>query len=262
MDFFLYLDKGTWAHRLDPRMKLLAVGGVFLIALLFSDPRYLLAPMGLILGVFYASRSLSNLRRLSLLIILPCLYCVLLWPLFVSGATPWITVRAQVITEEAVLFGMGMGLRLALMVLAGLWLLSTTTIEDLALGLQRAGLPPAICSALSLAFRWVPTLIGSAGLVVEAQRSRGLDLKAGNWFSRVKRYPPLLIPLIGHTLRHTHLLAMALESKGFGPGRRRHALHDPGLNRSDMLFGGVVLTVVLVCVWLRATGHGALLVRF
>jgi energy-coupling factor transport system permease protein len=262
MDYFLYLDRGTWAHRLDPRMKILAVGGVFLIALLFSDPRYLLIPMGLMLGLFHASRSMTNLRRLSLLIVLPCLYCVLLWPLFVSGTTPWITVRTRVITEEAVLFGMGMGLRLAVMVLAGLWLLSSTTIEDLAQGLQRMGLPAPVCSALSLAFRWVPTLIGSAGLVVEAQRSRGLDLKTGNWFSRAKRYPPLLIPLIGHTLRHTHLLAMALESKGFGPGRHRHALHDLTFKRADRLFGSVVLTVVLVSIWLRATGHGVLLVHF
>ena len=101
MDFFLYLDKGTWAHRLDPRVKVLAVGSLFLVALLFSDPRYLIVPTALMLGIFIATRTWENVRKLWLLIALPCLYCLLLWPIFVTGKTPWFTLGTHVLTKEA-----------------------------------------------------------------------------------------------------------------------------------------------------------------
>lgn len=262
MDFFLYLDKESWAHRLDPRVKVLAAGGIFLVALLFVDPRYLVVPTGLMFALFIATRSWENVRKLWLLIALPCLYAVLLWPLFVTGTTPWFTIGTHVLTKEAALFGLAMGLRLTLMLLAGLFLLTTTTIEDFTLALQRLGLPAPMGSALSLAFRWVPHLIGCGGLIVQAQRSRGLDLTDGGFMSRLKRYPALFVPLIGHTLRHTRLLAMALESKGFGPEVRRHVFRDRRMRFPDYLILILIGAAVIVSVALRLSGHGGLNVRF
>ena len=262
MDFFLYLDKNTWAHRLDPRVKVSALGGLFLVALLFSDPHYLIVPTVAVLALFAVTRTWDNVRKLWLLIALPCLYCLALWPLFVKGSTPLFTIGTHVLTKEAALFGLGMGLRLMVMVLGGLLLLSTTTIEEFTLALQRIGLPQTMSASLSLAFRWVPHLIGCAGMIVQAQRSRGLDLGTGGFMSRLTRYPPLLVPLIGHTLRHTRLLAMALESKGFGPDVHRHDSRELSLRGPDMLFLVFVISVVLCSLWLRFTGHGELPVHF
>jgi energy-coupling factor transport system permease protein len=148
------------------------------------------------------------------------------------------------------------------MVLAGILLLSTTTIEEFTTALQRLGLPATMGFALSLAFRWVPSLIGSASLIVQAQRSRGLDLGAGHVFARLRRYPPLLVPLIGHTLRQTRLLAMALESKGFGPGVRRHSLLEFRMRPADYLILIFMITLIGLSLWLRTTGHGTVDVRF
>jgi energy-coupling factor transport system permease protein len=157
---------------------------------------------------------------------------------------------------------LGMGLRLNLMLLGGILLLSTTTIEEFTLGLQRLGLPTSMGFALSLAFRWVPSLIGSASSIVQAQRARGLDLVAGNLVARLRRYPPLLVPLIGHQLRQTKLLAMALESKGFGPGARRYGLLELRMRAMDWLVLALITTVVVLCLWLRLNGHGTVDVRF
>lgn len=262
MDLSLYLDRGSWAHRLDPRTKVLGTLGLFLFALLFSDPRYLaaaLVPVGLIAG---SAGVIPNVRKLWLLAALPFVYCLVLWPFFVTGQTPWLSIGGRQLTTEAVAYGVGMGLRVTLMVLGGLLLLSTTTIEDFTLALQRLGLPATMGFALSLAFRWVPSLIGSAGLIVQAQRSRGLDLGAGNLLARLRRYPPLLVPLIGHTLRQTRLLAMALESKGFGPGVRRYGLLELRMQASDYLLLALVAALVGLSLWLRLTGHGIVPVRF
>ncbi len=254
--YFLYLDRGTWLHRLDARTKILGVTGLFAVALLFSDPRYLAVATGGALALVAAARAGANLRKLGLLLALLFLYCLLLWPFFVTGKTPLAELRMLRLTQEAVLFGLGMGLRLDLMLLGGLLLLSTTTIEELTLGLERLGLPGVVGFALSLAVRWVPSLIGSAAAIVQAQRSRGLDLAAGSTIARLLRYPPLLVPLVGHTLRHTRLLAMALEAKGFGPGGRRQALLELRLRGADYVALALTGAVVLLSLWLRLSGYG------
>ena len=260
--FFLYLDRNTWLHRLDPRAKVLSLLGIFAVALTFSDPRYLIPPMGLVLILLGFAHALPNVRKIWILLTLLLVYCVLLWPFFVTGQTPFFAVSGEVVTREGVAFGLGMGLRLDMMLLGGVLLLSTTTIEEFTLALQRLGLPASMGFALSLAFRWVPSLIGSASSIVQAQRARGLDLAAGNIVARLRRYPPLLVPLIGHQLRQTRLLAMALESKGFGPGARRHGLLELRMRIPDWLVLGLIAAVLALSLWLRLNGLGTVDVQF
>lgn len=262
MDLSLYLDRGTWLHRLDPRTKVLSLLGLFAVALLFSAPRYLAPPTVLVLILAASAQALPNVRKLGLLILLLFLYCLLLWPFFVQGRTPFFSVGGHALTTEAVAYGVGMGLRLAVMMLGGILLLSTTRIEEFTLALQRLGLPASMAFALSLAFRWVPSLIGAAVQIVQAQRSRGLDVAAGHGLARVRRYPPLIVPLIGHQLRQTRLLAMALESKGFEPRGRRQTFLELRMGLPDYLALAVTVLLVGLSLWLRLTGHGTLPVRF
>ncbi len=259
--YFLYVSRETWLHRLDPRTKILAVLGLFIIALAFSDPRYLIVPTLLVFLLLAAARALSNVAKIWVLLVLLLLYCVGLWPFFVSGAAPFVTIGGYTVTM-AEGFGMGMGLRVNLMLLSGLFLLSTTTIEAFMLALQRLGFPAPASFALSLAFRWVPSLLGSAGTIVQAQRARGLDLAAGGLFTRLRRYPPLLVPLIGHQLRQTRLLAMALESKGFGPDVRRHGLIELRMRMADWAVLLGMAAAAALCLWLRWKGSGYINVGF
>ncbi len=260
--YFLYLDAETWLHRLDPRAKILAVAGLFVIALAFSDPRYLAVPIMVVLLLLASGKAYANVRKIWILLVLLFLYCSALWPLFVSGKTPFMSLAGQEITWEAAGFGVGMGLRVNVMLLSGILLLSTTTIEAFTLGLQRLGFPASMCFAFSLAFRWVPSLLGSAAVIVQAQRARGLDLTAGGLFSRLRRYPPLLVPLIGHQLRQTRLLAMALESKGFGPEVRRNGLLELRMRVVDWAVLVGVAAAVALCLWLRWKGYGYIFVAF
>ena len=260
--YFLYLDRDTWLHRLDARTKVVSLLGIFAVALIFSDPRFLIAPAILVVMALVSAEALANLRKMWLLLTLLFLYCLLLWPFFVTGRTPMIAMGTLTLTNEAVRYGVAMGLRLDVMFLGGILLLSITRIEEFTLALQRLGLPGPMAFALSLAFRWVPSLIGAAGLIVQAQRARGLDLGAGHALGRIRRYPPLVVPLIGHTLRHTRLLAMALESKGFGPGAERHGFLELRMRRADYGTLAVMVALVGLCIWLRVAGYGTVEVRF
>jgi len=257
MTISLYLDRDTWIHRLDARTKFLAVLVLFILALLYADPIYLAGVWSLVMLGVISAQVFANIRKISTLLVLLFLYSAILWPFFVEGRTPVFHVASVLITAEGLTFGIGMGLRLIIMVMSGILLLSTTRLEDFSLSLQRFGIPPSIGFALSLAFRWVPTLLRSSGMIVQAQRSRGLDLSEGTLIDKIRGYAPLVVPLIGHTLRQTTLLAMALESKGFTPGRRRHSYTQARMSILDycVLFVGAI--VVVVSWQLRVMGYGA-----
>jgi len=166
------------------------------------------------------------------------------------------------VTWEGCLFGLGMGLRLLIMVWGGVWLLSTTTIEELTQASQRLGLSSRVGFAFSLAFRWVGILLGAGVGVIQAQRSRGLDISSGTVIERIRKYVPLVVPLIGHALRQTNLLAMALESKGFHPTAQR-SFHVTGKLKSPDYAVLIFITLLLgMSAWMRWHGIGTLEVRF
>ena len=245
MDLFLYREADTPLHRLDPRTKILGLVGLFTVALMFSDPRWLFGNLLGVAGLALLGQCFVNLRKIWVLLGLLFLYCLVLWPLVLNGPL-----------ENTVAFSAGMGLRLDVMVIAGVVALSTTKVEDFTAGLQRLGLPGAMAFACSLAFRWVPTLLGTAKAIVQAQQARGLDLQGGNVVVRAGRYVPLMIPLMAHAIRQTRLLAMALEAKGFDPTATRLRDDASRFAKADYaVLTGLVL-VLLAGLWLRWNGYG------
>jgi len=98
--------------------------------------------------------------------------------------------------------------------------------------------------------------------VIQAQRSRGLDISSGTIVERIRKYVPLVVPLIGHALRQTNLLAMALESKGFHPTAHR-SFHITGKMKGPDYIVLIILSVLLgVSGWMWWHGIGTLAVRF
>jgi len=99
----------------------------------------------------------------------------------------------------------------------------TTSADDLGLALEQVHVPYSISFTFTTAVRLVPTMAVDAQTVVDAQRSRGLELDKGNFVKRVKNYIPILIPLIISAIRRSVELAEALESRAFGASENRTA---------------------------------------
>lgn len=218
---FLYLDKDTPLHRLNPATKIIGLVLLFILPLCFTHPLHLLPCLGFVLLLTYIAKSFRNLRRMWFLILLLAVLSTVLWSFFRKGESTLFRLGFLSVSWESVLYGTGMGIRLNTMLISGLIFLSCTKVEEFTLGLRKMGLPFSVSFALSLAFRLVPLFFSTASTVVQAQRSRGLDLEGGNIFRRMRKYVPLLIPIFVYAIRNTDLLAMALESKGFGANRER-----------------------------------------
>ncbi len=260
MNIFLYLDKGTWIHRLDPRTKILGVLIVFGICLCFNHPLYMGAISLGVMVIAISAKTLHNFWRLRFILALLILFSSVLWPFFAKGQAPLWSWGSLQVSRESLLYGIAMGLRLATFVAAGLIFLSATRNEELTNGLIRMGVPYPIAFALSTALRLVPTFAGAGATIIQAQVSRGLDLESGSIFRRAGKFIPLAIPLFIYAIRHTNLLAMALESRGFSPESPRTFYYEPRMRTIDYGVVILLLMILIVLLYIRLVLHlGAVL---
>jgi energy-coupling factor transport system permease protein len=142
------------------------------------------------------------------------------------------------------------------MIVAGMTFLSTTKNEEVAIGLVKLGLPYSFTFAFCTALRLVPTIMGSAKMVVQAQKSRGLDLHSGRPLSRTKKYIPLLVPIFLSTLRYTNQLSMALESKGFRAMEKRTFLLEARFTGRDYWVTFALIIISIIAISLKIKGIG------
>ena len=255
MNIFLYLDKNTWIHRLDPRTKMIGVLISFSICLCFNHPLYMATISLAITLVAISAKSLQNFWRLRFILILLIIFSTVMWPFFTKGPTPLWSLGSLQVSQESLLYGMAMGLRLATFVGIGLIFLSTTRNEELTNGLIRMGCPYPIAFALSTALRLVPTFAGAGATIIQAQVSRGLDLESGNIFSRMGKFIPQAVPLFIYAIRYTNLLAMALESKGFSPESKRTLYYEPKMRGIDYMVFVFLILILGLLLYVRLGLH-------
>ncbi len=251
MNIFLYLDKDTWIHRLDPRTKMIGVLILFIICLCFNHPLYMVAISLSVMLIAILAKALPNFWRLRIILTLLFVFSTVTWPFFIKGPNPLWSWGPFQVSQESLFYAIAMGLRLSTFVSIGLIFLSTTRNEELTNGLIRMGVPYPIAFALSTALRLVPTFAGAGATIIQAQISRGLDLESGSIFSRIGKFIPQAVPLFIYAIRHTNLLAMALESKGFSPGLKRTLYYDPHMGRIDHMVLAILMIALIIMIYIR-----------
>ena len=239
MDMFLYIDKETPVHRLDPRTKLLLMFLSFVLALSFRSFVILSSVLVAVLLYGAAGSALSNLRRIRVVLMMIASFSVVIW----SVATPSDS-RFLIFSLEGLLYGVMVAIKTDLMIISGMIFLSTTKIEEIAGGLVKLKLPYRGAFAFSTAIRLVPMIVATSYTIIQAQKSRGLDLDSGSTLQRIRKYVPLVVPTLVSVIRGTNVFSMALESKGFGYSDTRTTLLELRMKRNDWLTLGVALLVV------------------
>ena len=220
-------------HRFDPRLKLVLT--VAYIVLLFeaSNPLGLTLSI-LFLGVMYKVAKIPvKMIGKSLKPILPIvLFTAVLNLFFVSGeGDPLVRFWFLTIYAEGVRYAVLMAVRVMALI-AGTSLLTYTTspivltdaIEQLLKPLGKLHFPVhELAMMMSIALRFIPTLIEETDKIMNAQKARGAQLDTGKMIDRVKALVPVLIPLFISAFRRADELAMAMECRCYrgGTGRTR-----------------------------------------
>jgi energy-coupling factor transport system permease protein len=124
----------------------------------------------------------------------------------------------------------------------------------MASGLQRMGLPFMAAFSLTLAFRLLPLFAGSGAIIVQAQACRGLDVREGSVVARLRRYLPLLVPLVLSSLRTADGLAVALESRGLGMRPTRTSVIESRLGATEAALVAISVAALAATAALRLSG--------
>lgn len=247
MDMFLYLDKDTFLHRLDPRTKLAVLFGTFVIALMYTYLSVLLA-LGLVVLLYgYSGKVLSNLKRIRVVLFMVGLMSIVIWSFARGGNTRLL----GPITKEGLIYGITVAVKFNVMIISGMIFLSSTTVEAIALGLVKLKVPYRGAFAFSTAIRLVPTIVSTSYTITQAQKSRGLDLDSGHIIQRIKKYLPLIIPTFVSVIRGTNVFSMALESKGFGYADERTFYMELNFSKKDYIVLIITLLVVLFAILVK-----------
>ncbi len=261
VSIFLYTKPLTPVHRLDPRTKIFALLLLFGLGLTFNHPLYEGAILAGVLIIAWWGGSLANVWKLRYILLILMAFSTALWPFFTTGPTEvfrWWRIR---VCLEPLLYGAAMGMRTAIFLIVGIIFLSTTRIEEFTASLIKLRVPYPMAFAVSTAFRLLPTLVGAGSVIIQAQTARGLDLESGSVVAKMRKFVPLLVPILIYAVRSVNLQAMALESKHFGGREKRTSYLELKARPVDYL---VILLLILVCggaLYWRLTGHGAVLPR-
>ena len=246
-------------HRTDPRLKILLV--IAYIVLLFTINNFLGLALSLVLlaGLYMLAKIPLRIIVKSLKPIIPIIAFTAILNLFFMGGEgePLIHFWVIKVYKEGIAYAIFMAVRIVALI-AGTGLLTYTTspivltdaIERLLSPFAKLGLPVhELAMMMSIALRFIPTLIEETDKIMSAQKARGGDFESGNLIQKAKALIPILVPLFVSAFRRADELATAMECRCYHGGEGRTKLHVLKYESRDyvaLVLGALVLALILV----------------
>ena len=245
----------TVVHRLDPRTKIVLL--IVYIVTLFQAVSWwsyalvvLVTVLAMVLGHITPKNIFKGLKPMLFIIVLTALLNI-----FYTQGTP--IVEGWIVTWEGIGRSVQMILRIVLLI-TGTFLLTYTTspialtdgLEKLLSPLKKLKVPVhEMTLMMSMALRFIPTLIEETDKIMSAQKARGADFETGSLMQRAKALLPILVPLFVSAFRRADELAVAMESRCYhgGEGRTRmKQMKLQGIDYAAFALGALFLAAVIV----------------
>ena len=244
-----YFPGSTVIHRLDPRTKLMLT--VIYIACIFTAKEYIsYAVVFFALSVYVALSCIKPillLRGLKPLIFLMSFTVII--NIFYTKGTPLVTIWRLTISREGLKMSVFMMLRI-MMLVSGTFLLTYTTSPIAITDGLESGLAPLkrlkvpvheLSMMMSIALRFIPTLIEETGKIMSAQKARGANFETGKLTDRARALLPLLVPLFVSAFRRADELAIAMECRCYNGGEGRTRM-------KQLKYGGIDACAMIIAV--------------
>lgn len=246
-----YIPGASLLHRSDPRTKILLTFLYMIVVFLINTyPGFLMISAFTLLTIIGSEiplkYTLKGLRPVLLIIVFAAVINI-----FTVGGTPIFTLGFLRPTWEGVSLAAKMALRLVLLITGASLLTLTTTpisltdgIEKLLNPLKRIGVPAhEIAMMMTIALRFIPTLLEETDKIMKAQAARGADFDTGTLMERAKSFIPVLVPLFVSAFRRADELASAMEARCYRGSEGRTRMKQLLLTKVD-----VQITVIMLLV--------------
>lgn len=252
-----YFPGNSFVHRLDPRLKILEM--IALIALIFVCNNFV--SLGAVVVLVVAIVLVSKIPVKTILkSIKPLLFIIIFTAvlnLFYGSGEPLVKIGFLKITENGIITAVFMAVRIVSLVIISSLLTYTTSPTSLTDAIESLLKPltyvkvdvHTIAMTMTIALRFIPTLIEEIDKIMSAQKSRGADMESGNIIQRSKALVPILIPLFISSFRRANDLAYAMECRCYSGGKGRTKMKQMKFHTLDYfsmafvaaIFAGVIL---------------------
>lgn len=248
-----YYPGDSFIHKLDPRFKIIATL-VYIVALfiMVNFTSYIFT-IGYMAAVIIASRVPLSfiLRGMKPIVIILAFTFVINLFMIKGGEVLW-SLGFLSITVGGVKSAVFLATRLIMLIIVSSMLTFTTKpimltdgIESLLKPFRKIGVPAhELAMMMSIALRFIPTLLEETDKIMKAQLARGADFENGNLIKRAKGLIPILIPLFISAFRRADELAMAMEARCYRGGENRTRMHSLKFGGRDA--AAAVITVLMV----------------
>ena len=244
-----YLPGDSFLHRMDPRVKIVLLF-FFLLLIFFVENVVGFAALSVsvaLLMIFSKVPLGMQLRSIR-----PILWIVLFTfavHLFMTPGEEMLRLGPFTATWEGLARGAYIGLRLVLLILLSTLLTLTTSplrltdgLEALLSPLRRFRVPVhELSMMMTIALRFVPTLLEEMDRIMKAQKARGMDFEQGSIVRRVRAIVPVLVPLFLSAFRRADELALAMEARCYRGGENRTRMKELRMGRVDYAAAAVFL---------------------
>ena len=251
-----FLPGDSVVHRLDPRTKIILMVLYIAIVFVVKQLAAFLLPALLLVLMFALARVpvsylFSSVKPLRFLLV----FMFVLNLFFTPGETVLWQWRFVIMTQEGLRQAVFITIRLLLLVTGTSMLTLTTSPIALTDGLERLLSPLSIfrfpahelAMMMTIALRFIPTLMEETDRIRKAQMARGADFESGNLIQRAQNMIPILVPLFVSAFRRADELAMAMESRCYHGGEGRTRMHELHFHARDAV-AAAVLSAGLVAV--------------
>ncbi len=252
-----YYPGNSIIHRLDPRVKIINTFAYIITLFLVKDF------FGFLTALFFLSLIIL-LAKVPLKFIfkgLKPIFFIIIFTftvnMFMTKGQPLLTIGFLVITKEGLYNAFFMGVRLVLLIIGSSLLTLTTKPINLTDGIERLlspfkkiGLPAhELAMMMTIALRFIPTLLEETDKIMKAQMARGADFETGNLIRRAKSLIPLLVPLFISAFRIAQDLAMAMEARCYRGGDERTRMNAMIMHRGDGFASFIMVIFVAIVVF-------------
>ena len=257
-----YYPAKSILHRLDPRTKFLGTLAFLISVFIFHTfPGYAVATVFLVtmigLSKVPVKFMFKGLKAIFMILMITVVFNIFLTP----GEILWKWGILKVTKEGLILAGR-MAIRLVYLVIGSSVMTLTTTPNQLTDGLERIMRPlnrihvpvHEIAMMMSIALRFIPTLLEETDKIMKAQIARGADFENGNLIQKAKNMVPLLVPLFISAFRRANDLAMAMEARCYHGGDHRTQMKPLHYERRDYMAYGILAVYLGIAVVFRVVG--------
>ena len=261
-----YFPGDSIIHRLDPRFKIICII-LYIAALFCADSYAACAAVALSTAaiVFVSGLNIKTIFKSIKPVMFILAFTIVANILWTTGEKPLLEFWVVKIYPEGIKYALLMALRIVCLIISTFVLLTYTTapvaltdaIERLLSPFKKIGLPVHEFSMMmTIALRFIPTLIEETGKIINAQKARGADFESGNLLRRAKALVPILIPLFVSAFRRADELAGAMECRLYhgGDGRTRMKIMQAGVSDFAVLLAFVLFCAAIVVTRFFAKG--------